>query len=113
MCVCSGNHREPCPRCSTSTASAPGVMASCVGNIATPVSIGGTLRGFADSPRREMRVVVLRLELADLGFARIADEDVAQPAGAVVIATVTSVETDVLARLHEGPPSGTGTATRW
>src|SRR5215212_5619117 len=43
MCVCSGKYRAPCPRSSTSAASAPGSMASCVGNIATPVSIAARL----------------------------------------------------------------------
>src|SRR3954449_3857513 len=109
MCVCSGNHSEPCPRSSTNAASSPGPMASCVGNIATPVSIGGTLRGFGDAPWRELRPVLLRLQLPHLGLARVADDHVAQPLGGLVIATLTGVETDVLARLHQGPPLGTGT----
>src|SRR3954469_26071373 len=113
MCVCSGNHSEPCPRSSTNAASSPGPRASCVGNIATPVSIGGTLRGFAHAPRRELRAGLLRLQLPHLGLARVADDDVAQALRGLVIATLTGVETDVLARLHQGPPSWTGTATRW
>ena len=39
MCVCSGKYSARCPRSSTSAASAPGSIASWVGNIASPVSI--------------------------------------------------------------------------
>src|SRR3954453_1464624 len=113
MGVCSGNHSEPCPRSSTTAASPPGPMASCVGNIATPVSIGGTLRSFRHAPRGELRPVVVRFQLPHPGLARVADDHVAQPFGGLVIATLTGVETDVLARLYQGPPLGTGTATRW
>src|SRR3954466_14110745 len=113
MCVSRGNPGGPCPPSPTNAASSPGPMASCVGNIATPVSIGGTLRGFGHAPRRELRPVLLRLQLPHLGLARVADDDVAQALRSLVIATLTGVETDVLARLHQGPPSGTGTATRW
>src|SRR5215207_3154716 len=101
MCVCSGNQTESCPRSSASAASAPGPMASCVGNIATPVSMGGTLRGFGQALRREPRPVLQRLQLSDLRLARVTDEDVAQALRGLVVATLTGVETDVLARLQQ------------
>src|SRR4051794_7047596 len=39
MCVCSGKNRDSWPRCSASTATSAGLIASCVAKIATPNSM--------------------------------------------------------------------------